>query len=77
MQQRLDRVLVNIYLDPTVFAKQPNHIYKLSVLVVSWIEKFLTNRKQPHVMTHFLCSNVGGVFECISYFSVSYFSSVV
>ena len=50
---------------------------KLNVLVVSWIEKSLTNRKQPHVMTYFLCSNIGGVFECVSYVSVSYFSSIV
>ena len=50
---------------------------KLNVLVVSWIEKILTNRKQPDVMTHFLCSNIGGVFQCVSSFSVSYFSSIV
>ena len=74
MPQCLDRVLVNFYLGPTIFTKQPN---ELNVLVVSWIEKILTNKKQPHIMTHFLCSNNGGVFECVSYFSVSYFSSIV
>ena len=49
---------------------------KLNVLVVNWIEKILTNRKHPHVMTHFLCSNIGGVFQCVSFFSVSNFSSL-
>ena len=38
----------------------------------------MTNRKQPHVIvTHFMCSTVTGVFGCVSYVSVSYFSSFV
>ena len=43
---------------------------KLSVLEVSWIEKFLTNRKQPHVMTIFCVQILEGCLNVFLMFQV-------